>query len=455
MPAGQMSESRVPLPHFSTAAQLAVSALWFAWFGQWFTIPTTLVQTQIAAILGVHNPILDQTVGLVLAAGATMALIIPPLAGALSDRSQARRGRRRPFLIAGVLGSSAALAILGLFGNPPGPGGNLLLYGLAYVHLQFWWNWAAGPYAGLIPDVVPDDSKGMASGWMNVLGILGVIAANLLMMLLYHPGHATLVIAVFIAINLLCLAITLIGVREPPPQPAEQQSVRSFLRGFWLPPTAHPNFYLVLATRLFSNLGIWSVFGFLVLYMQSVFGLTEDAANGLFYKLIAVGAFLGLPASLIGIKLTARYGLVPVVQVTSWVMAAATFCYVLIAMAPAVLLVIPAIIVFSIANGAYGATDWLLALRVLPSGPDAGKDFGIWHVSMVLPQIIGPFTMGFLISSLKISVSGPFAYMVAFAIATFWFVLAAAFVGRIRLSDEAGAEFNSRPGPAAGEPAVR
>ncbi|MGH7104461.1 MAG: MFS transporter [Acetobacteraceae bacterium] len=451
MPASDQSQSRIPAPRFSTAAQLAVSALWFAWYGQWLTIPTSLVQNQVTAIVGPASPFLEESVGLVLAAGAVMALIIPPLAGSLSDRSLARRGRRRPYLIVGVLGSSAALAILGLFGGGSGARGSLLLYGLAYLHLQFWWNWAAGPYAGLIPDVVPAESKGMASGWMNVVGIFGVIVANLLMVLFYRPGHATLVIAIFIFINLVSLLITL-GVHEQLPQPAERRSLSTFLRGFWLAPSAHPNFYLVLATRLFSNLGIWSVFGFLVLYLQSVLGLPEAEATGLFQKLLAAGAFLAIPASLIGIKLAARYGLVPIVQITSWVMAAATFCYVLIAMAPAVSLVVPVVIVLSIANGAYGAADWYLALRVLPSGPDAGKDFGIWHVSMVVPQIIGPFTMGFLISTLKMSVSDSFAYMVAFAIATFWFILAAAFVGRVRLADAADAETSL---PAAAGPVVR
>jgi len=49
------------------------------------------------------NSVIGRTI---LAAGAVVALLVAPLSGALSDRSQHRHGRRRLFLIAG----SSALA---------------------------------------------------------------------------------------------------------------------------------------------------------------------------------------------------------------------------------------------------------------------------------------------------------------------------------------------------------
>ena len=114
-------------------------------------------------------------------------------------------------------------------------------------------------------------------------------------------------------------------------------------------------------------------------------------------------------------------------------MAAAAMCYVLVAMHPVVALVVPVMLVFSIASGMYGTADWVLALRVLPRGQDAGKDFGIWHVCMVLPQVVGPISTGALITWLEARTSAGWAYGTAFAIAAAWFVLGAAFVGRVRL----------------------
>ena len=34
--------------------------------------------------------------------------------------------------------------------------------------------------------------------------------------------------------------------------------------------------------------------------------------------------------------------------------------------------------------------DWALGTDVLPDKAEAGKDMSVWHISMVLPQQIGP-----------------------------------------------------------------
>ena len=58
---------------------------------------------------------------------------------------------------------------------------------------------------------------------------------------------------------------------------------------------------------------------------------------------------------------------------------------------------------------------------------------GIWHIAFVLPLIVGPAATGWLISSLRLAVSVSTAYMVAFGIATVWFIFAAMLIGRVRL----------------------
>lgn len=114
-------------------------------------------------------------------------------------------------------------------------------------------------------------------------------------------------------------------------------------------------------------------------------------------------------------------------------MALAALCYVTLAVHPYLPLVFPIVILFSAGYGAYLATDWALALRVLPNGIAAGKDMGIWHVSLVLPQIVGSAATGWLITWLSMAVSDRFAYAVAFSIGALWLVLASVLVTRIRL----------------------
>jgi hypothetical protein len=60
-------------------------------------------------------------------------------------------------------------------------------------------------------------------------------------------------------------------------------------------------------------------------------------------------------------------------------------------------------------------------------------DMGIWHVSLVLPQIVGPAATGWLITWLSMAVSDRFAYAVAFSIGALWLVLASVLVTHIHL----------------------
>ena len=149
----------------ATLRQAQISLLWLAFNAQWLTILPILIPDQVTAILGASAANREGVTGTIAALGAFVALLVAPLAGALSDRSGSARGRRRLFLIVGIAGSCAALALL----IPFGPGSSIVLYGLAILHLQFWWNWAAGPYAGLIPDVMPPSQQAGASAWLNVM----------------------------------------------------------------------------------------------------------------------------------------------------------------------------------------------------------------------------------------------------------------------------------------------
>jgi Na+/melibiose symporter-like transporter len=411
---------------FSIPDQIAVSLLWFALFANWLTVVPVIVPDQISSILGPDAAAKEGISGSILAIGAFMALVMAPVAGALSDRVRNATGRRRPFLISGMIGTCVGLALL----VPFGAGSSVFLYALAILNLQFWWNWACGPYAGLIPDVVPAASQASASAWMNIMSILGTFTGNGIAVALYVHGHPAAAISGLIAINLVCLAVTMARVRETPSAGAGRSlQLGPFLRSFWLPPAMHRDFYRVLVTRLFANLGVWSVLTFLLFYLQDVVGAAEPGR--VLPMVLGIGALLGIPASLVAAGLAARYGIVAIVRFASWMMAGAAIAYV--AIAPHVALMAPVALVYFSGWGAYQAVDWALALRVLPRSEAAGKDMGIWHIALVLPQILGPASTGWIISGAKWAVSARFAYTLAFAIAALWFSLSAVLVARVRL----------------------
>jgi Na+/melibiose symporter-like transporter len=418
---------------FRTSQHVRLAILWFAMFAQWLTVLPVILPDQVTRILGEDAANKEGWIGTIAAAGAVVALVVAPLAGALSDRLRSSRGRRRPFLIVGVLGSCLSLLLLIPFDG----GGSIYLYILAILNLQFWWNLVSGAYAGLVPDVVPDAEQPMASAWLNVMTIAGTIVGNILVAVTYRSGHATIAMACFVATTLACLWLTL-SILEPPSRGTSGRfRLAPFLRSFVIDPRAHRNFYWVLVTRLLSNMGVWSVLTFLLSYLQDVIGVAEP--EKVLPMLLGAGALFAIPASLWGVRFASRHGIVETVRLTSWIMAAAVIGYVLVVLRPSLFFVAPLVVIYAAAYGAYQAVDWALALQVLPSRDAAGKDMGIWHISMVLPQIVGPAGTGWIISWAKGTVSPSFAYVLAFVIASMWLVLAALLVGRIKLPVATGA----------------
>jgi Na+/melibiose symporter-like transporter len=426
--AAMPAETR-PMPRFSVVDHIAVSLLWFALFANWLTMVPVIIPDQISTLLGPAAAVKEGISGSILAIGAVMALVVAPVAGALSDRVRSTTGRRRRFLLAGMTGSCVGLALL----VPFGPGGSIVLYALAILNLQFWWNWACGPYAGLIPDVVPPASQAAASAWMNIMSILGTFTGNAIAVVLYVHGHPAAAIAGLVAINLVCLVASVTRVHEPASAGAGRPfAFGAFVRSFWLPPALHRDFYRVLVTRLFANLGVWSVLTFLLFYLQDVVGISEPGR--VLPMVLGIGALLGIPASLVAARLSTRFGIVAIVRTTSWMMAGSAVAYVLIALHPHPALMAPVAFIYFSGWGAYQAVDWALALRVLPRSEAAGKDMGIWHVALVLPQILGPVSTGWIISGAKWAVSARFAYVLAFAVAALWFSLSALLSARGRLA---------------------
>ena len=333
-----------------------VSLLWFALSAQWMTVVPIIVPDQVAVIVGGDSAAKEGISGTILAAGAVVALVVAPISGALSDRSQHRRGRRRLFLIAGVLGSCVGLSLL----LPFGPGASLWLYAAAFIFLQFWWNWVAGAYAGLIPDVMAEHEQGRASAWLNILSVAGTVAGNVVVVATYKTGNPSGTIAAFVTLNIATLVVMLRYVREP--QPATQRSafvLGEFLRLFYVDPCVHANFYWVLVTRLLGNMGIWSVFTFLLFYFKDVIRVAEPAQ--VLPALLGIGAVLAVPASVIGVRLAARHGLVRLTQVTSWIMAICALYFALIAFYPGLALIVPVMLV-------YAAALWCLSSRRLGAG---------------------------------------------------------------------------------------
>src|SRR5947208_5691143 len=130
---------------FLAAITLAQAALYMSWAG----IGSLILPTQVEQ-LDPANKVFNLLI--ITASGAALALVSNPIAGALSDRTTSRMGRRRPWILAGALMGAAALALMMIATSIP-----LLLIGWSLF--QFASNFILAGLTAIIPDQIPETQR--------------------------------------------------------------------------------------------------------------------------------------------------------------------------------------------------------------------------------------------------------------------------------------------------------
>lgn len=235
--------------------------------------------------------------GLLTFVGLIIAMIVQPLSGNRSDHWYSRWGRRRPLISLGTALDFIFLAFLGWAGG-------LIWVAAGYIGLQFASNIAHGPAQGLIPDQVPPEQHGAASGIKNLFDMSGLVVASLLMGNLMDPQAAQPLapIVIIAGILLVSAAVTILGIREEPhlenaqgdDQPVHVP-VSQILRD-------NPHYARLIASRFAFLIGVYAVQSFAQYFIRDVIDtpnpvkLTGDLMAAIALPLIAFavgGGWLG------------------------------------------------------------------------------------------------------------------------------------------------------------------
>lgn len=371
----------------------AISAYWFGTNLLWGALLMIIIPSQIKLIA---PQTYGWTLGLLLGLGAIPAVVVPLLVGPLSDRCTSRWGRRKPYMVGGVAVNLAGLAIVWAAGYSR----NLWLYFVGYLIVNSGNNIATGAYSGVIPDIVPPQQHGEASGWMagmSQLGtILGVLSAGFLM----NAGQAAASFIVIALSMVLFLLITVLGVREQQrkglPEPFDW---RRLLKSLWIDPRKHPDFAWVWITRALVVAGLWSVQEYMQYYLTDMIGIPDERKELVAGCVLVTGLVCATVTGLLGGAISDRVGRKPVVYVANSVMAVACVSFLIPHSLPYVFVVAA---VFGLGFGAYYSVDWALACDVLPDKQEAAaKDMAVWHIAMVLPQSIAMPIAGVVLAAFR------------------------------------------------------
>ena len=374
------------------------------------------------------------------ALGASATLIVQPVIGALSDRTGGTFGRRRPYVAAGTIILLAGMPALASGGAP-------VIFLLGFLLVQLGSSVSTASYQSLLPDRVPPEQRGAASGFMGLMTILGTIAslatafAVLGQLSATHapPQDIRMGATLYYSLAGIMLVagalVTIFGVEDIPvarsvaasPGGVGDRAGRQHLVHLWLKPWRHLNFTWVFLARASVMLGLTLFMTFIEYYLANVAGVSHFvAATAAVAGLALLSAVLS--ALLVGI-LSDRTRRVPVVFAATVCMAGAALAFVIVPGGTSLWLLGA---LFGVGYGAYTSVDWALAVSALPSPLDAGKDMGLWSISSTLPAVIAPLMGSLVVGSAAAFHQTALGYRAVFALAVAFFLTGAILVLLVR-----------------------
>lgn len=396
-----------------TLIALANLGLYLGYFGPL----QVLLPNQVQAVAGPAHKV--AALGWVTAIGAAVAMISNPVAGALSDRTTSRFGRRHPWTVCGALAGAAALVLLA---GQHTIADVIIGWCLAQAGLNAM---QASLTAG-VPDHVPVAQRGVVSGWIGLPQVIGVVLAVALVTLAVTGSAGYVLIAALVAACALPFALATPDPRLPgADRPAF--AARAFARSFWLSPRRYPDFAWAWLTRFTINLGNAMAILYLLYFLRDRVHYSrlfpgQKAEDGLLILILVYTAAVAATA-VTGGMISDRSGhrRLPV-TIAGLVMAIPGIT---LACWPTWPVTIASAVIIGLGFGVYLSVDQALVTQVLPSAMARAKDLGIINIANSGPQVLAPAIAAPLVSQLG---GYPTLYLSVAAIT----VLGSTFVWRIR-----------------------
>jgi MFS family permease len=319
-------------------------------------------------------------VGSVLPIGALGALIGNPIFGALSDATRTRWGRRKPWLLAGILGLLAGLAWVAVSSS-------VLELTFAWLICQLASNAASATLIASFADNVPENQRGrgssifaLAQNVSILAGIYGaVLLADNLPVLFLLPG--------IVGVVLVAIYVFVTPDRLPDAEP-RKFSFSRIISTFWTNPITHRDFALAWWSRFLIIFASMLFTTYRYLYMTDHLGLDSDVAlgavaNGVLFYTIAL-----MVSTAVSGWLSDKLGRRKVFVASSTLLFGVGL--VMLAFADTVGAFYIAEVVLGLAYGVYTAVDTALVVDVLPNPDKPGKDLGVINIANSLPQSLAP-----------------------------------------------------------------
>jgi MFS family permease len=360
------------MERFRRRDHVAINALWVGVHFQDAALMSIIVPALLLQLApGKHTYVLAVLSTLV----AIGTAIVPPLAGALSDRLRRRGGDRR-LQTAIVLGIDT-LALLAM-----ARASSIVDLGAATVIATTSLVSGSVVYQVLVPEIVPRRFWGTAAGHRGAMTLVGTIVGLLLGALL-PPRQALLAAAGGVVVS----ALTLLFVPASPAFAAAERHEGPHVRD-------RHDLIVTLIARAWIIMGMTLLNTYVLYFFHDVLGLRNASLNT---GLVAGAAMVGAVASSVVAGIFSdRFDRRLVVCLSGLPMTLAALGF---ALAPDMRVVFVYAALFGLGYGGVFAVGWALALDSVPELGDVARDLGIWGTLSNLPMVIAPAIGAAIITS--------------------------------------------------------
>lgn len=205
---------------------LTVNAYWFALTTRAQVLSPLIVPVLVQRFVG--EAAKGSAYGTIRLWALMAAVLVQATMGMLSDRSRLRWGRRRPFILIGTLGGLVVMTLIGLSTGLEGMTGYWALFVL-YILSMLASDTAHAATQGLIPDLIPEDRRGVFSGVKALLELpVPLIFVSFVVAKQVAAGELWGALLALMGVQLVCMLITMF-VREEPlrtaPPPLDRSAI--------------------------------------------------------------------------------------------------------------------------------------------------------------------------------------------------------------------------------------
>lgn len=313
--------------------------------------------------------------------GALVALLGNPIFGALSDRTKSRYGRRRPYLVGGVL---LGLVSLGLIATATSL--RAVLFGWCAAQLAY--NAAVAAMVAIVPDRIPAEQRGTVVGILGVCVPVGQIAGTFLVQELSGSLTAALWVPGVIAVFGVLLLVTFL---PDAPLSASPVASRTAVPASTPGGPSYVNFGFAWLSRAFFVTGSVFLQAYQPFLLIDGLGFTAAEVPRLIFRTTLTQAVAVMLCSVLAGRLSDQLGRRKVFAVTGAVVQGIGLW--LIAVAPSYPAFLAGVGLMGMGHGVYEGVNLALVTEVLPDRAHrAAKDLGILNIANTLPQVVAPLT---------------------------------------------------------------